>query len=87
MRDLTFGEDACWACAGGLPCGLARFRSLAIALARLTGRTDDAAARDHYRNPSDGTLRVLGFMTRTRIKPGSSLRKEDSFARSARDCE
>ncbi|MDT7847878.1 hypothetical protein [Streptomyces justiciae] len=61
MRDVTLGEDACRARTGSLPRALTTFRTLAISLAHLAGWTNNAAARDHYRNHPADALRQLGL--------------------------
>ncbi|MBN6054653.1 ISAs1 family transposase, partial [Nonomuraea sp. RK-328] len=63
IRDVTYREDASRVRTGTAPRIMASLRNLAIALARLIGWTNIAAATDHYRShPADG-LQLLGFTT------------------------
>ncbi|MFC5818065.1 ISAs1 family transposase [Nonomuraea harbinensis] len=63
IRDVTYREDASRVRTGTAPRIMASLRNLAIALARLIGWTNIAAATDHYRShPADG-LHLLGFTT------------------------
>ncbi|MFJ8232409.1 hypothetical protein ACIQ9E_20975 [Streptomyces sp. NPDC094448] len=57
---MTFGEDAGRARTGSLPRALAAFRGLAISLASLAGRQNNAAAYGHDRNHPGDALREVG---------------------------
>jgi hypothetical protein len=59
MREVTFAEDAPSVRTGTAPRAMATLRNLAIGLIRQAGRTNIAAATDHYRSRSDHTRPLL----------------------------
>jgi predicted transposase YbfD/YdcC len=61
IRDVTFAEDACRTRTGTTPRILASLRNLAIALLKLTGWANIAAATDHMRDHRNHTLTLLGI--------------------------
>ncbi|GAA2068035.1 ISAs1 family transposase [Catenulispora yoronensis] len=62
-RDVTFAEDASRIRTGTTPRIMATLRNLAIALLKLTGWTNIAAATDHMRDHRNHTLKLLGIQT------------------------
>jgi predicted transposase YbfD/YdcC len=61
IRDVTFAEDASRIHTGTTPRIMASLRNLAIALLKLVGWTNIAAATDHMRDHRDDTLLLLGL--------------------------
>jgi predicted transposase YbfD/YdcC len=61
IRDVTFAEDASRIRKGATPRIMASLRNLAIALLKLVGWTNIAAATDHMRDHRDDTLVLLGL--------------------------
>jgi predicted transposase YbfD/YdcC len=61
IRDVTFAEDACRTRTGTAPRIMASLRNLAIALLKLTGWANIAAATDHMRDHRNHTLKLLGI--------------------------
>jgi predicted transposase YbfD/YdcC len=59
IRDVTYREDASRIRTGHAPRIMAGLRNLAIALTRLIGWTNIAAANDHYRTHPDHALQLL----------------------------
>lgn len=59
IRDVTYAEDASRIRTGHAPRIMAGLRNLAIALTRLMGWTNIAAANDHYRSHPDHAIQLL----------------------------
>jgi predicted transposase YbfD/YdcC len=60
VRDVTFGEDASQVRVGSVPQVMAAFRNTALALIRLSGRTNVAAARRRFAARPRLALQLLG---------------------------
>ena len=60
VRDVTFGEDASQVRVGSVPQVMAAFRNTALALIRLSGKTNVAAARRRFAAQPHLALKLLG---------------------------
>ena len=61
VRDVTFGEDASQVRCGSRPQVMAALRNTVIALLRLTGATNLAAARRYYAANPVAALALIGL--------------------------
>lgn len=63
VRDVTFSEDASRVRTGTAPRAMATLRNLAIGLMRQAGRTNIAAATDHYKSRPQHAIVILQLTT------------------------
>jgi hypothetical protein len=68
VRDVTMGEDACWVRSGAAPQALAALRNAAIALVRLAGHTNVAAALRRFAARPAEALAALGISYQPNLK-------------------